>query len=311
VGTPEAARLARRPHKRHPNTPQTCHHPTIPLSHYPVASGPDPADAATKDPLFQSRIAPATPFAEQARPGAGRRMLGLFLALAIEALMLFLLFTMGPGRPPGVEEDRTTMVTFIAPEAAEKAPEPSPEPEPNAAEQPATQPRDAEQPRPPLPAEPAETPQPIMPMRYELPPAAAIPPRASRPAPPAGPAYGPADTRSAASRDTERVGTAPNGEPLYAASWYTEPRQDAMRAYLSTAHGPGWGLIACRTAPDYRVEDCVALEEWPQGSQINRAVLAMAWEFRVRPPRLGGRSLVGAWVRIRIDWDIRRRRTDY
>ena len=272
-----------------------------------------PADAATEDPLIQPRPVPATPLVDRLRSGAGRRTLGLGLALAIEALMLLLLFTMGPGRPPGVEEDRTTVVTFTSPDAAEKAPEPSPEPEQQAQEQQATQPREAEQPRPPIPAEPTTEPppQPIMPMRYELPPAAAIPPRASRPAPPAGPAYGPADTRSAASRDTERVGTAPNGEPLYAAAWYTEPRQDAMRAYLSTAHGPGWGLIACRTAPDYRVEDCVALEEWPQGSQINRAVLAMAWEFRVRPPRRGGRSLVGAWVRIRIEWDIRRRRTEY
>ena len=108
-------------------------------------------------------------------------------------------------------------------------------------------------------------------------------------------------------RDTERVGTAPNGEPLYAAEWYREPRDDMMRDYLSTARGPGWGLIACRTAPDYRVEDCVPLSEYPEGSQINRAVLAMAWEFRVRPPRRGGQPMVGAWVRIRIDYGIGRR----
>jgi len=103
------------------------------------------------------------------------------------------------------------------------------------------------------------------------------------------------------------VGTAPNGEPLYAAAWYREPRPDELRAYLSTASGPGWGLIACRTAPDYRVEDCVGLDEYPQGSQITRAILAAAWEFKVRPPSLGGRPLVGSWVRIRIDYGIRRR----
>jgi protein TonB len=57
---------------------------------------------------------------------------------------------------------------------------------------------------------------------------------------------------------------------------------------------------------NFRVEDCVALEEYPEGSQINRAVLAAAWEFRVRPPQLGGRPLVGSWVRIRIDYSIRR-----
>ncbi|HYF07388.1 MAG TPA: hypothetical protein VD970_07180 [Acetobacteraceae bacterium] len=237
-------------------------------------------------------------------------MLGLGLALAIEALMLFLLFTMGPGRPPGVEEDSATTVTFIAPEAAEKAEqEADPEPTQQAEQQPEPRPRDPEQPQPPTPAEPTPAPpQPIMPMQWQLPPSPAVRPNPARPAPSAAPAYGPADTRSAASRDTERVGTAPNGEPLYAASWYTEPRDEMMRDYLSTANGPGSGLIACRTAPDYRVEECVALEEYPQGSQIARAALAMAWEFRVRPPRLGGRSLVGAWVRIRIDYDIRRRR---
>jgi protein TonB len=157
----------------------------------------------------------------------------------------------------------------------------------------------------PAPAAAPPAAAPILPMRWELPPS--IPRSANPPAPPTRPAYGPADTRSAASRDSERVGTAPNGEPLYAAEWYREPDEVMLRNYLSTANGPGSGLIACRTAPDYRVEDCVALEEYPQGSQIARSVLAAAWEFRVRPPRLGGRPLVGSWVRIRIDYDLRRR----
>jgi protein TonB len=119
-----------------------------------------------------------------------------------------------------------------------------------------------------------------------------------------GGAYGPPDSGSRSSGDSQRVGTAPNGEPLYAAKWYRKPYDDELRGYLSTATGPGWGLIACRTAPDYRVEDCVGLEEHPRGSLINRAILAAAWQFKVRPPRLGGRSLVGEWVRIRIDYDL-------
>ena len=106
--------------------------------------------------------------------------------------------------------------------------------------------------------------------------------------------------------DSEVVGTAPNGEPLYAAAWYRRPYPDELSGYLSTARGPGWGLIACRTVADYRVEDCVALEESPPGSNIARSVLAAAWQFRVRPPRVGGRSLVGTWVRIRIDYDLAR-----
>ena len=140
-----------------------------------------------------------------------------------------------------------------------------------------------------------------------MPPTAQAPPAPVQPAPSPKRVYGPPDKRGAAFRDTERVGTAPNGEPLYAAEWYREPTDDQLGDYLSTANGPGWGLIACRTAPNYRVEDCVALDEYPTGSQINRAILAAAWEFRVRPPRLGGRSLVGGWVRIHISWNIKRR----
>ncbi|MBC7987511.1 MAG: hypothetical protein H7X93_12725, partial [Sphingomonadaceae bacterium] len=103
--------------------------------------------------------------------------------------------------------------------------------------------------------------------------------------------------------DTERVGTAPNGQPMYAAAWQREPRDEEMRGYLSTANGPGYALITCRTVPDFRVQDCVALDEYPRGSNIARSVLAAAWQFRVRPPWVGGQLLVGSWVRIRITYD--------
>lgn len=132
-----------------------------------------------------------------------------------------------------------------------------------------------------------------------------------QPGPPATtgrPRMGPADTGGAAAyADTPRVGSAPNGEPLYAAAWYREPYDDELAGYLSTASGPGWGLIACRTAPDYRVEDCVAIDEHPSGSRIARAILAAAWQFQVRPPRIGGKPMIGEWVRIRIDYGMRPR----
>ena len=264
----------------------------------------------TDDFLLPPRPVPATHFFERLRSASGRRALGLGLTVLIEALMLLLLLTLGSGRPPGIEEERSTVVSFISPEVSEEAPEARrPEPEPSAAEQPAPRRPEPEEPPPPQPDEPAPAVAPapapavILPTPWELPTSAAPPRSSDRRAP----TYGPADRRSAASRDSERVGTAPNGEPLYAAEWYREPDDVALRAYLSTARGPGWGLIACRTAPNYRVEDCVALSEYPEGSQINRSVLAAAWEFRVRPPRRGGQLLVGSWVRIRIDYNIERR----
>jgi protein TonB len=239
-------------------------------------------------------------------------MLGLGLAFLIEALLVLLLLTLGREEQPGVKDERPTVVSLIAPETSEESPEARrSEPERRAEARPETQRPEPEEPRPPQPAEPAAAPAApaaptILPMRWSLSPANPLR-NTDRPAPPARPLYGPPDNRSPAMRDTERVGTAPNGEPLYAAEWYREPDDSMLRDYLSTARGPGWGLIACRTAPDYRVEDCVALEEYPEGSQINRSVLAAAWEFRVRPPRRGGQPLVGSWVRIRIDYGLGRR----
>ncbi|MBO9696412.1 MAG: hypothetical protein J7499_09445 [Sphingopyxis sp.] len=252
--------------------------------------------------------ASATPYIEPLNIGAGRRALSIGLAIAIAALLLLLLFAWGPEKQPDKRDEFISVVNLEAAEAPNDAAEPE-SPAPERTEKRTTTPQPTpDEPRPPIPAPPlppqAATP-PIAPPA-ERSPSPANPPIAARP--PSGRVYGPPDTGgSPASRDSERVGTAPNGEPLYAAAWYREPSDDELRGYLSTANGPGWGLIACRTAPDYHVEDCVGLDEYPFGSQIERAVLAAAWQFRVRPPRVGGRSMVGAWVRIRIDYGIRRR----
>jgi protein TonB len=103
--------------------------------------------------------------------------------------------------------------------------------------------------------------------------------------------------------DTAEVGTAPNGERLYQADWYRRPRSAELSTYLPPgAPRVGWGLIACQTVPDYRVDNCQELGQSPPGSGLARAVRQAAWQFRVRPPRIGGKPLIGAWVRIRIEY---------
>ena len=261
--------------------------------------------------MFQRISAPVAPFAAWLRTESGRRTSGLGLTLFIEALLVLLVLTLGRVTLPGAEVPQRPMTTINVREVTQEAAEPRrPEPEQRSGAQPEPHPPTPDQPQPPQPVAPAVPPAAppaapaapaIIPMRWSLAPPNPLRPL-DRPAAPARPAYGPANNPSVMQRDTERVGTAPNGQPMYAAEWYREPADAMMRSYLSTAHGPGWALIACRTASEFRVEDCVGLDEYPEGSQIMRSVLAMAWEFRVRPPRRGGQVLVGSWVRIRIDY---------
>jgi protein TonB len=103
--------------------------------------------------------------------------------------------------------------------------------------------------------------------------------------------------------DSEVVGHGPHGEVLYAAEWAREPTDAELSGYLPHNAPDGWGLIACKTIPNDRVEDCVELGQDPPGSHLASAVRQAAWQFRVRPPRKNGRELVGSWVQIRIDYE--------
>lgn len=100
--------------------------------------------------------------------------------------------------------------------------------------------------------------------------------------------------------DSEVVGRGPNGDPLYAAQWAREPTSAEINGYWPR-NVTGWGLVACKTIPNDRVDDCVELDQSPRGSRLASAVRQAAWQFRVRPPRKGGRELIGAWVRILIE----------
>jgi protein TonB len=235
----------------------------------------------------------------QLRENAGRRVVGALAALAIEALLLLVLLSLSETQPP----HKPAAVAMTSFDVKNETPKPQKTPEQKAAEAPhSAQPTVQPSPQPPQVA-----PQP--------PPAVVIPvspevqsfdlsklPKAPQPAHPTR-LVGPVDTPHFG--DSERVGTAPNGQPMYAARWYREPTEQELHGYLSTAQAPAWGLITCKTVADFRVEDCIGLDEYPQGSNMLRAILAAAWQFRVRPPQVGGVSQVGDWVRIRIDYEFK------
>ena len=103
--------------------------------------------------------------------------------------------------------------------------------------------------------------------------------------------------------DSQVVGTGPNGEVLYAAEWAREPTDAELSGYLPRNAPEGYGLVACKTIPGDRVEDCIELDQQPRGSHLASAVRQAAWQFRVRPPRKNGVPLIGSWVRIEIDYE--------
>lgn len=259
------------------------------------------------DVAFSARRGLAFPIArarEKLRENFGRRLAGAAAALAIEALLLLALLSLGAVKPLQ-KVVPIALTSFDVKNDMHEPPQPEKAPKRKTAESAAAHARPVAQPSP-QPSPVAQAPQPaaILPLNpqaqsFDLSKIARAPAAPGR----TGPLIGPVDTPRFG--DSERVGTAPNGQPMFAARWYREPTDQELRGYLSTAQGPAWGLITCKTVADFRVEDCVGLDEYPEGSNMLRAILAAAWQFRVRPPVIGGVSQVGDWVRIRIDYDYK------
>lgn len=116
------------------------------------------------------------------------------------------------------------------------------------------------------------------------------------------------DDANGSSNSDRPVAFGKAGQPLYDAAWYREPTDAELGGYTKYARpGPGWGMIACQTVARYHVDNCEEIGE-SLGSGYARAVREAAWQFLVLPPRVGGRMMVGAWVRIRIDYTERKER---
>ena len=182
----------------------------------------------------------------------GRRVAGITATIALEGLLLLALLTLGAGITKK-EVPLSNLVTFKARDFSKPNPKPAPAPKPKPATQPRVEKRQitppAAQPTPPpaavIPVNPTPAPM-VSPQRP-------VGPRPITAPPPNGKVYGPSAPSSLS--DSRRVGTAPNGEPLYAAAWYRKPTDDELAGYLSTATA-GYAIISCLTVPDFRVDDC-------------------------------------------------------
>lgn len=226
-------------------------------------------------------------------PPLGRRASGLALALGVNVLLLLVLLGIGAFRP-APQKSSSALVVDLLPRSDDRA----------AAKPAVAKPREvvrAEPLRPPPPPRhmppiksPIPAPRPLD--MIELSPADyAAADIGKLPKAAAGASGGGAG-------DSQEVGRGPHGEVLYAAEWARHPTNAELGGYLPANAPDGFGLIACRTTPGNRVDDCVELDQSPRGSHLASAVRQAAWQFRVRPPRRNGVPMVGEWVSIRIDY---------
>jgi hypothetical protein len=235
----------------------------------------------------------------------GQRGVAFLLALAVELLVALLLWFIAPILPD--EKPLPTTTTFGI-----QAPGETEQPARTEREQKAAKRRGSDKARDPT-AKPIETPPPPTPPTEPLPQtfirmsraeyrAADIAGKGTTPRPSE---RDPAVATASESQpgDSPVVRRGPNGEPVYGVGWYRRgPTQAEVGPYIShRALGrPGKGVILCRMVADHRVEDCQEVAESPRGSGYAGTVRQAAWQFRVRPPRVGGRETIGKLVEITL-----------
>jgi protein TonB len=225
-----------------------------------------------------------------------RRVSGFLLALAVEALIIIGLLLWSPYLTPKAKPDRA-LTTFSL----------SPAPDKEAAKKEtakATQKTKvvttsaAAAAAPPVLPIPVKTPTPVPPAKV----AGMIPMNLG--SADIGQFKGSGDTGKDSSL-AYGPGEGPGGMPLYKAEWYREPTNAELNGFVKKMpEGGGQALIACHTIANYHVDNCRMLSENPVGSGLARDMRLAAWQFLIRPPRRGGKPLVGAWVSILIDFHV-------
>ena len=232
---------------------------------------------------------------EQTPPA--RRASGFALALGLNLLLLLALLGIGGVRPIAMKDDGGTLVFDVAREDEAAAPQPETQVQrPKQLEQrqrPVVPPPEIVLPVPPT-ITPPETNIDLVEMtREELSTTDKAMAESSKAVASAGTGVG---------GDSAVVGKGPRGETLYAAEWLREPTRQEINHYLPANASPGYGVIACKTYPRFRVDDCYRMGSVPASSQLDKVLLNAAWQFKIRPPRKNGQPMIGEWVRIRFDY---------
>ncbi len=119
------------------------------------------------------------------------------------------------------------------------------------------------------------------------------------------------EDREIASKDDARTdkdsaavygpGEGPGGERVFKADWAKRPTDAEMAPYLPADVPRGsWAVLVCRMVADNRVENCRAAGESPVGSGLARGLRLASWQFRVLPPRIGSKKVIGGLVEITL-----------
>jgi protein TonB len=222
-----------------------------------------------------------------------RRVTGFAFAIALEILIILALLTLGVGTPEKKKPDKA--VTFsLFPDAETEVAKATPRQQSKSSAAPPASQRAVTpappSPTPPAPAKPAPNLLTLDKQTYAGMDISKIKPSGG----------GEDGDSTGDSKAPYGPGEGPGGQPLYNAEWYREPSRAEMATYVPKLDRTSWGMVACRTIEKYHVENCRELGETP-GSGLARAMRLASWQFLVRPPRRGGKALIGAWVRIRFD----------
>jgi len=221
------------------------------------------------------------------RPSPRQRALAITLALCAELIFVILFLGLAPKLIEQVEAPGNPLTFDLAPPAPQAKTAPRPKAKAKASKSAIAPPQ-----RQPLPPATPLAESPLVELSKEDLAASDISNLGTR-----------GDSAAGNSALAMGPGEGPGGRQLYKAEWVVEPTNAQLAGYMPEGIDVGSSAeIACKTVENYRVENCRLLSESPMGSGLARAMRLAAWQFKVRPPRIDGKPLVGAWVRIHFDW---------